>query len=323
MGGGCHARADRQPGPGRACAMLPSMLPWSQRWQEALYGPSGFYVRAAPREHFRTSVTASPVFAGAVRRLAGRVDDALRRPDPFDLVDLGAGRAELLDTLPDVPARWRLTAVERAAAPPGLAAGVRWLPEVPVLTGLLIANEWLDVVPLDLVEDGRLVLVAPDGTQAPGPPADPELLAWCARWWPAGPAEVGLTRDRAWAAAVRQVQRGLAVAVDYGHTFADRRPTLTGYRAGRQVPPVPDGSCDLTAHVALDSCAATTGARLLPQRSVLQALGVDGRVPAYEGPPQAYARALQRASEAAELLDPRGLGGFGWLVQEVGIAPVL
>ena len=300
------------------------MLPWSARWQEALYGPSGFYVRAAPREHFRTSVTASAAFAGAVRRLAGRVDDALGRPDPFDVVDLGAGRAELLHALPDVPARWRLTAVERAPAPPGLDAGVRWLPEVPELTGLLVANEWLDVVPLDLVQDGRLVLVAPDGTQQAGPPAGPELLDWCARWWPAAaPAEVGLTRDRAWAAAVRRVRRGLAVAVDYGHLRAGRRPTLTGYRDGRQVPPVPDGSCDLTAHVALDSCAAATGARLLTQRAALQSLGVDGRLPAYVGPPQAYAQALQAATHAAELLDPYGLGGFGWLVQEVGTGPVL
>ena len=296
------------------------MESWSAAWERALYGPDGFFVRSAPGEHFRTSVTASARYAEAVRTLAGRVDDALGRPDPFDLVDLGAGRGELLHALPDVPARWRLTAVERAPDP---GTGLRWRREVPPLEGLLVANEWLDAVPLDVVEDGRLVLVGADGAQAPGPPAPPELLDWCARWWPVGRAEVGLARDRAWAAAVAQVRRGVAVAADYGHLAGARRPTLTGYRGGRQVRPVPDGSCDVTAHVALDSCAAVTGARLLTQRAALQGLGVDGRLPAYGGDPGAYARGLQRAADAAELLDPAGLGGFGWLVQEVGVAPVL
>ena len=126
-----------------------------------------------------------------------------------------------------------------------------------------------------------------------------------------------------WAAAVARVRRGLAVAVDYGHVAATRRPTLTGYRAGRQVAPVPDGSCDLTAHVAVDSCAAATGARVLSQRDALRALGVSAALPSWSGDPQAYAAPLQQASDAAELLDPAGLGGFAWLVQEVGLGPVL
>ena len=66
--------------------------PWSEAMQDALYGVDGFFLRTSPAEHFRTSVTASPVFAQAVRRLAGLVDDALGRPDPFDVVDVGAGR---------------------------------------------------------------------------------------------------------------------------------------------------------------------------------------------------------------------------------------
>ena len=292
---------------------------WGEAWQRALYGPGGFFLRERPGDHFRTSVTASPLYAEAVRVLAGRVDDALGHPDPYDVVDLGAGRGELLHALPDVPARWRLTAVDRAPDP---GAGLRWRADLPPLTGLLVANEWLDAVPLDVVEDGRLVLVDAQGREHVGPPAPPELLAWCARWWPQGRAEVGLSRDRSWAAAVGQVRRGLAVAVDYAHLLADRRPTLTGYRAGRQVPPVPDGSCDLTAHLALDSCAAATGARVLTQRAALTALGLDVHLPTWTGDAGAYAHRLQRASDAAELLDPAGLGGFAWLVQEVD-TPVL
>ncbi|MCW2778264.1 MAG: uncharacterized protein JWN17_1989, partial [Frankiales bacterium] len=143
--------------------------------------------------------------------------------------------------------------------------------------------------------------------------------AWVRRWWPGGGrAEVGAPRDAAWAQAVGQVQRGLAVAVDYGHLLADRRPTLTGYRGGRQVDPVPDGSCDLTAHVALDACAAATGARLLTQRDALRDLGVDAALP-----DPVTAHGLQRASQSRALLDPAGLGGFGWLVQEVGVPRLL
>ena len=296
------------------------MRPWREAWEQALYGPGGFYRRSSPAEHFRTSAAGSPVFAAAVRRLAGRVDDALGRPDPFDLVDLGAGRGELLTALPDAPARWRLTAVERAPDP---GVGVAWRAGVPPLTGLLFAHEWLDDVPLDVVDEGRLVLVDTAGGEALGPPAPPELLAWCARWWPEGRAEVGLARDEAWRAAVAQVRGGAAVAVDYATSRADRRPTLTGYRAGRQVPPVPDGSCDVTAHVAIDSCAAATGGRLLTQRAALRALGVSGALPAYADDPAAYARALQEASDAGVLLDPRGPGASVWLVREVGVAPVL
>ena len=306
------------------------MVPWRQAWERALYGPDGFYVREAPRAHFRTSATASPLLAEAVRVLAERVDDALGRPDPFDVVDLGAGRAELLLALPDVPARWRLTAVERAPDP-GL--GIGWLGETPQVTGLLVAHELLDVVPLEVLQDGHQVLVDGAGVESLGPPAGRAETAWARRWWPGGGrVEVGLARDLAWAAAVAQVRRGLAVAVDYGHVlhahadpaaatgFGPRRPTLTGYRGGRQVPPVPDGSCDLTAHVALDSCAAATGSRLLRQREALQHLGVSGALPGWS---DGYAGALQRASQAAVLLDPAAAGGFGWLVKAVGMSDPL
>jgi len=291
---------------------------------EALYGPDGFFLRSRPADHFRTSV-ASPLFAPAVRRLAGLVDDALGQPDPFDLVDLGAGRGELLSALPDVPARWRLTGVDLATAgmdpdPPG--PPYAWRSAVPPLTGLLIANEWLDNVPLDVVSGGRLVLVSSAGVEAPG--ARSPYAAWCARWWPgAERAEVGLSRDLAWSAAVAQVQRGLAVAIDYGHVLQTRRPTLTGYRHGRQVPPVPDGSCDLTAHVALDSCAAVTRSRLVRQQDALDMLGVSATLPTWDGAAGQYAQALAASSQALELLDPHGLGGFGWLVRAVGVADPL
>ncbi|MCX4692595.1 SAM-dependent methyltransferase [Streptomyces sp. NBC_01408] len=306
---------------------------WRSAMEAALYGPGGFYVRPGgpgPAGHFRTSVHASGLYAGAVARLLLRVDAELGHPAGLDLVDMGAGRGELVAGVlaalpPEVAARVRPYAVERAERPEGLDPRIRWAAAAPVgTTGLLFANEWLDNVPLEVAEDGRYVLVAPDGTESPGGPLDDADRAWLERWWPGpGRAEVGRARDEAWAAAVATVERGLAVAVDYAHTREARPPygTLTGFRAGREVPPVPDGSCDVTAHVALDACAGP-GAALLTQREALTALGVSGARPplALAGTdPAAYVRALASAGEAAELTARGGLGAFGWLCQPVGI----
>ncbi|MEV7450139.1 hypothetical protein AB0P20_15205, partial [Streptomyces nigra] len=97
---------------------------WRAAAESALYGPQGFYRRPeGPAAHFRTSVHASPLYAAAVARLLCRVDEALGRPDTLDLVDMAAGRGELvtgvLAALPaGVAARTRAYAVEIAARPP-------------------------------------------------------------------------------------------------------------------------------------------------------------------------------------------------------------
>ncbi|MEV0172580.1 SAM-dependent methyltransferase [Streptomyces sp. NPDC050803] len=335
-------------------------LGWRAATREALYGPHGFYRRPeGPAGHFRTSVHASPLFAEAVARLLCRVDEALGRPATLDFVDMAAGRGELvtavLAALPaDVAARARGYAVEIADRPVDLDHRIEWLPEPPqAITGLLFANEWLDNVPVDVAETDsagvpRQVLVTRDGTERLGEPVAGADAEWLARWWPLPAeeglrAEIGLPRDDAWASAVASVERGLTVAVDYAHT-ADARPlfgTLTGFREGRETAPVPDGSCDITAHVALDACAeagarasararvevsatarALPSPRLMLQRDALRALGLAGARPPLTlaaTQPTEYVRALARAGEAAELTAAGGLGDFGWLLQPVGI----
>ncbi len=273
--------------------------------------------------------------------------------------ELAAG---VLAALPgELATRTRVYAVEIAGRPGGLDPRVTWLTAPPEgVTGLLFANEWLDNVPVDVAETDaagvrRRVLVRRDGTERLGEPVTGPEAEWLERWWPlpagegprargglpaeadaldeAGPrveaglrAEIGLPRDAAWASAVASLGRGLAVAVDYAHTRDARPPfgTLTGFRAGRETRPVPDGGHDLTAHVALDACAGP-GARLLPQREALRALGVTGARPPLAlatTDPAAYVRALASAGEAAELTAPGGLGDFGWLLQPAGIADV-
>lgn len=116
------------------------------------------------------------------------------------------------------------------------------------------------------------------------------------------------------------------MAVDYAHVRGARPPfgTLTGFRRGLEVRPVPDGSCDLTAHVALDACAAAAGhasAELTDQRAALHRLGVGGDRPPLSlaaTDPAGYVTALAAAGEAAELTARGGLGDFGWLLHRVG-----
>ncbi|MFF3989148.1 SAM-dependent methyltransferase [Streptomyces sp. NPDC001797] len=320
---------------------------WRAATEAALYGPGGFYRRPeGPAGHFRTSVHASRLFAEAVAELLCRVDEALDGPEELDFVDMGAGRGELvtgvLAALPaGVAARTRAYAVELADRPPGLPDRITWLTELPrTVQGLLFANEWLDNVPVEVAEVDpagvpRLVHVRRDGTELLGERVSGAEAQWLARWWPLGAepglrAEIGLPRDRAWATAVTSLQRGLAVAVDYAHTVDTRPPfgTLTGFREGRATVPVPDGGCDITAHVALDACTALDPALRLPeallctQRDALRALGLVGARPPLtlaSTNPAAYVRALATAGEAAELTAPGGLGDFLWLLQPVGI----
>ncbi|WP_433459553.1 SAM-dependent methyltransferase [Micromonospora sp. CA-248212] len=434
-------------------------IPWRDAMSQALYGPDGFFVAGTgPADHFRTSVHASPAFATALLRLLAQVDSALGHPPRLDVVDVGAGRGELLlalrrlvasedatgasgepahsaggavgvsgepahsgrsglipawagspETLtpaaavrrsPDGPSwvagrrslaeRIRFTAVEYASRPENLPKEIHWTTEIPDgITGLLLATEWLDNVPLDVAvhADGgwRYVLVEPStGVETVGGPVSTADLDWLTTWWPSpasprgadrdvtgGPAstdatsgsgsgfgaarpaqgssltarswpgcpetphtdhraEIGRPRDEAWGYAVGRIRRGLAVAVDYGH-LREGRPvdgTLTGYRGGRQVPPVPDASSDVTAHVAMDSVASAGAAvarcaySLSLQTEALRALGADGGRPPLSlagTDPAGYVRALAAASAVAELTDPAGLGGHWWLRQPVGI----
>jgi SAM-dependent MidA family methyltransferase len=318
------------------------MVRWREAMAAALYGPGGFFTRpdAGPAGHFRTSAHASPLFAGTILRLLVAVDQALGRPDPLDLVDIGAGRGELLAALlatapPGLRARLRPVAVE--PAPPADPGVLEWRDRPPApVRGLVLATEWLDNVPVDVAEldtggTARYLLVDPaSGREVPGGPVTGPDADWLSRWWPLDApgtrAEIGLPRDQEWAGALATVERGVALAVDYGHLAGGRPPlgTLTGFRDGREVRPVPDGSCDLTAHVAMDSVAAAGGggAVLFGQREALRALGMDGTRPPLalaSTDPVGYLRRLAVAGAAAELTDPDGLGGHTWLLQPVGL----
>lgn len=322
---------------------------------DALYGDDGFFSRAngpgGRGGHFRTSAHASPLFATALLRIVVAADEALGRPDPLDVLDVGAGGGHLLRRLavlaPTYLAqRLRLSAVELAPRPADLPGYIGWYPQLPpprTVGGVVLATEWLDNVPLNIAaadELGNLhyLLVEPaSGEEVPGGELTATDADWAAQWWAEVPwdegvrIELGLPRDDAWASAVAVLSRGVAMTVDYGHMWHARPPagTLAGFYGGRGAAAIPDGSRDITAHVAMDAvCAAgesVAGQRavLTTQREALGALGLDAVRPPLSlatRDPAEYVRALSAATQAAELMDIQGLGGHYWIVQPVGIA---
>jgi SAM-dependent MidA family methyltransferase len=312
--------------------------PWIQAWEQALYGPGGFYRQApGPAGHFSTASQGIPQIG---ELLARALLELMDREGLDTFVDVGCGRGELLEQVHRLGPHLRCIGADIVARP-DLSEPIGWfqspggahLPdELNDLTdALVIANEWLDVVPCPIAQmddDGELreVLVnRPSGEEQLGDPVSSTDRQWCQRFWPidrlapGDRIEIGSTRDTAWDDLLSRVASGLAVAVDYGHTIESRPAigTLTGFKEGRQVAPVPDGSCDVTAHVAMDSL---THDSLVDQRTALKGLGVSGETPSSDlarRNPAEYLQSLSTASVATLLTAKGGLGDFLWAFTRV------
>lgn len=218
---------------------------WKQAWDEALYGRDGYL-----RRH--------PLQQSADRGLL--LDFVSERAAAYDAVVL-LGSAGML--APDLGAR---------------LPGVLLRGDLPAgFDGLVVAVDWLAHVPTHVVQgddDGlpRIVHVHPiTGQEILGSRVDdagvpPSIGAWLERHWPIDSpgqrAEVGTAREAAWRDVVRRMAGGTAVAIEPGHTRADR-PRDGSLRAG-QGALIPDGGRDLLADVALDALADETGGRFVP-----------------------------------------------------------
>lgn len=304
-------------------------VPWIDAWHDALYGDAGLYARDTPHAHFSTAT--SP---GLVDVLAELIVHLIRQEGLTQFVDVAGGGGELASAVCELAPDLSVTCVEVRPRPAGLEPRIGWIrspggarlpDDLCSLTGVLVlAHEWLDNIPCVIAERAgtniREVCVAPDGTESLGSPVDAADLAWAQQWWPAGErVEIGRARDRAWADLCSRVEDGLVVAVDYGHLRTGRPETgsLTAYRSGAVVVPVPDGSCDLTAHVAVDSLDHD---RLLTQRDLFAEQGLIPDMPDLgraRTDPAGYLRALSRRSAAAALTSPGGMGDFWWVLRRV------
>lgn len=315
--------------------MLPTMSwrPWHLAWHDALYGERGFYRAAAgPAAHFATSVQGIPSASSAMAQAVSGLADAygLNR-----IVDLGCGRGELLTAIGAARTDLELIGVDVVGRPDGLPDRIGWwrspggariAHELADLRDTLVfAHEWLDDVPcviaqLDDAGAAREIEVNDDGDQRAGAPVAAPDEQWLRRHWPDPPLrtlDIGRARDDAWLDLCSRVTDGVVVAVDYGHLRSTRPAgsTLIGYRQGATCAPVPDGSANLTAHVAMDSLA---GATLRTQREVLQPL--KPAAPPYElarSAPADYLHALAARSGWDALTMPGGLGDFWWALADL------
>jgi SAM-dependent MidA family methyltransferase len=309
---------------------------WRSAWHDALYGSDGFYRQPlGPAAQFATSAQGIP---GGGPLLASALAILAERSGCTRLVDLGAGRGELLAEVATIAPALQLTGVDVVDRPADLPEGTGWLRSpggaaLPDELGglsdtLVIAHEWLDVVPCPIAEhDGavwRSVEVVPSGEERLAEPIGDANLQWLQRNWRSDSAagdraEIGTTRDAANRALRARITTGLLVVVDYGHLRTDRPRwgTLTGYRDGLQCPPSSDGKTDITAHVSMDTLDA---GELVRQRTLFDRLGLRPAPPeialAHEDPP-AYLRALADRGSYAQLTAPGGLGDFWWALTTI------
>lgn len=317
--------------------------------ERALYDPArGFYAaggQAGRRGDFLTSPEVGPLFGTVLARALDSWWHDLGEPDPFWVVEAGAGpgtlaRAVLSATPACLPAL-RYVTVERSTAQQALhpdqveiRAG---LPDGPI-TGVVLANELLDNLPFRLVErtdDGWDEVWVEEGREVLLPVEEPWPRAFVGLDVPPGARVPVQEQAAAWLAdALALVERGRVVVVDYADTtgsMAGRPPadwlrTYRGHERGGD--PLEDaGSQDITVEVAIDQLAAVRAPdEDRTQAEFLRAHGIDELVEegrrlwaerAHLGDLAAI-RARSRVTEAEALGDPAGLGAFRVLEWVVG-----
>jgi SAM-dependent MidA family methyltransferase len=321
-------------------------IPFDAFMELALYDGEGYYARPpiGADGDFVTSPHVHWWFAYALALALGELDDALGRPRPVRLVELGAGDGTLARQLTEILASAgpvEYTAVERSAgAHPALERiglrAVSSLAEVGDIEGAsVVANELLDNLPFRRfrrasgggvvevrvgAEGERLIEVeTPAGDGLPD-----ELDDGAVAGAGAGEEFVVPTGALALVEALAERRRhAYALLIDYS---SERGRDVHGYRAQRVVEDVlaEPGSGDVTAGVDFDAVERRARRRGLDvlgrvtQRGALLALGfaswterdLIGR-PRDE---RAAVEAWAGRSRATLLVDEQGLGAHRWLL---------
>lgn len=314
-------------------------LTWAEFMEVALYDPrDGFFSRhpVGERAHFVTSPHVSPVFARLLAHQIREGWDALGRPEPLRVIELGAGDGTLAIQLRqalDISVAY--VGVERSAgARASLAShginAVASLEDAVEGPGpcVILANELLDNLPFHRLRarEGGLVEVFVDVeadrlVEVEGP-ATLDAPSRATGEWTVSPSAARLVRDVA-----RALAPGYALIIDYGFT-ADEDPELVrGYADQRLATDLlaDPGATDITGPVdfeALTRVATEAGLQCwgpVLQREVLHNLGyraeLDAMRRAQAGRESAGAwrdaiGTWAARGDASLLVDPAGLGSF-------------
>lgn len=275
-------------------------LPFDRFMETALYHPRFGYYRSGRevfgREgDFYTAEQMQPVFGILIAQAVRVLRQEMGEPAAFQVVELGAGRAEMTEHFAEFP--YIPVDCGRGALP-------------PAMDGVIFANEFFDALPVRVFrwEDGayRELLVGWSGERFVwsdgGAPDDA-----CARYLAAyahpqdEPAlvEVNLAALEWLDRIAASLRSGYLFAIDYGYTRREmvRFPqgTLMAYRRHKALEDIllEPGTMDLTAHVnftALREHAAGVGLECVRFETMAQTL-------LRAGEPDQFAAALAATGE--------------------------
>ena len=266
-------------------------IPFAEFMEACLYTPAhGYYSRpeSARFADYYTSVDVHPIFGRLLARQLEEMWRLMDRPDPFWIVEPGAGvgrlAAQILDfaaaKLADFYSRLRYVAIERSPArreahpqaigvhiEAGRAQSAASLPE-QIPQGCILSNEFFDAMPVHRVEsrDGALQEVhvgfaSGRFVDMPGPLSTHRIADYFSRQGivlnDGQQAEASLAACDWIAEAGRRLERGFLLTVDYGYEarvlYSESFPrgTLLAYRNHRVSEDfyAAPGEQDLTAHV--------------------------------------------------------------------------
>jgi len=325
-------------------------LTFARFMELALHHPRYGYYAAGPRRlgecgDFITASDLGPAFGRAVARQIAEFDRRCGEPDPFDIVEIGAGRGSLArdilgasECLGDgLRRRVRYTAVDASKGMRRAIAetvpAIRIVDEPPgATTGCVLAVELFDALPIHRIarRDGRLVEIGVgwDGARLHDALLEPnrEVRAWAKRYGAAAEegfeAEVCLGLREQVSRWDRGIERGFAIVLDYGdtadrlYTAARKRGTLLAYhaqRAGEEYL-ARIGEQDLTAHVnfsALTDAAEAAGWSLAGHTTQDRFLIANGILESFEQMDDAAYRDPRRIRERMgikQLIQSTGMG---------------
>jgi SAM-dependent MidA family methyltransferase len=344
----------------------------------ALYEPRLGYYRQTPDRptdagDFLTAPETHAIFGWTVARRIEQMWAELNRPRPFSLIEFGAGSGTLalsilegfrrhgatdllgavryqpiesnLNRLADL--RHRFDEADLAGV---LESGAE--PPAGLSTGVVLANEFLDALPVHraVFRGGKLLelyVVWRDGfAEVAAEPSTPKLAARLADDGVAGQLAEGQLAEgqvveiclglESWLNDVAgRLARGYILAIDYGYEAAELygprhlAGTLLGYRSHRVVenPFADPGLTDLTAHVDFTAVAHLAAQRGFPaqplatQQEFLVASGLESELQALQASPGLTLADYTRArSGIVRMLDPRHMGRFRVLAMARGAA---